>query len=120
MSNLIGFLSPQGEFVECKYTEHSSMAETILSELRITTKNPEEEIANLGWIFLQSNFAGIPSTVDNNIPLTDAQINWIEKNYEKLNKKQKYFISEKLKKDEICKNCRFPSYLTEVNWSGLV
>jgi hypothetical protein len=115
----IGFLSPNGEFIECKYTEHSMVADKILKTLNIFSENPEQDIAQLGWMFFQNNFAGIPIT-GNNIPLTELQITWIIINYEALNKKQKYFISEKLKKDNLCKNNRYPSYLTEVNWSGLI
>ena len=115
----IGFLSPEGEFWECEYTKHSIVANKILMKMNIMSSNPEEDIANLGWVLLQNNFAGIPST-NKNIPFTDAQIDWIMKNYEYLNKKQRYFISEQLKKDDLCKNNKYPSYLREVNWNGLI
>ena len=116
---ITGFLSPDGVLTECSYTEHSKTAEKILTELNIPTKNPEEDIANLGWLFLQVNYAGIPST-KGNIPITDAQIKWIVENYDSLNKQQRYFISEKLKQDDDCKHNYYPSFLTDVKWSGLL
>ena len=54
------------------------------------------------------------------IPLTDAQVQWIVKNYDSLNKQQHYFISEKLKADDDCKHGHYPDYLTDVKWSGLL
>ena len=116
---LTGFVSPDGEFIQCSYTQHSAISAKILKELGKESANPEEDLANLGWLFLQVNFAGIPST-NGNIPLTDKQVDWIVKNYDSLNKQQHYFISEKLKKDDENKHHKDPSYLTEVNWSGLI
>ena len=116
---LTGFLSPDGEFIPCSYTEHSKVSENILNQLIIPIENPEEDLANLGWMFLQVNFAGIPST-NGNIPLTDAQVKWIVENYDSLNKQQHYFISEKLKNDDDHKHGHYPDYLTNVRWSGLL
>lgn len=115
----IGFVSPEGDFIMCGYTEHSKKAEEILSSLNIESVNPEGDIANLGWMFLQINYAGIPSNKEG-VLLTDKQVEWILKNYDNLNHKQKYFISETLKKDEEKKKHKYPAYLTEVNWSGLI
>ena len=116
---ITGFLSPDGVLTKCGYTEHSKTAEKILCELNIPSQNPEEDIANLGWLFLQVNYAGIPST-KGNIPITDAQIKWIVENYDSLNKQQRYFISEKLKQDDERKHNYYPSFLTDVKWSGLL
>ena len=116
---LTGFLSPDGEFIACSYTEHAKVSENILKQLNKPIVNPEEDLANLGWMFLQVNFAGIPST-KGNITLTDAQVQWIVKNYDSLNKQQHYFISEKLKADDDCKHGHYPDYLTDVKWSGLL
>ena len=84
---LTGFLSPDGEFTPCSYMEHAKVSENILKQLNKPIVNPEEDLANMGWMFLQVNFAGIPST-NGNIPLTDAQVKWIVENYDSLNKQQ--------------------------------
>ena len=115
---IIGFLSPNGEFVECKELEHS--AKRICEENNIETNNFERELANRGWCFFQKNYAGIPADIKPLPFITDEQVDWIIKNYENINRKQRYFISEKLKHDEIYKKRTLPDGIDSVPFSGLL
>ena len=101
MSNLIGFLSPEGEFFKCDSEEHHLLATKLIENFEYNqTNNCQIELANNGWCFFQTNFAGIPAETSPVPKISDSQAKWIEANYDKLNRKQKYFISEKLKLDD--------------------
>ena len=118
---VIGFLSPCGEFISCDELQHSKIAEEILLNLKkINIINPEVELANLGWCFFQKNFAGIPADCKPYPKLTDEQIQWIISNYDSLNRKQHYFISEKLKLDETSSYRSLPDGIDNVPFTGLV
>lgn len=118
---VIGFLSPDGKFIKCNQLEHSLVAMGILINLGMTEyTNPEVNLANLGWMTFQSNFAGIQAEIKPVPQLTDKQIDWIVENYDLLNKKQRYFISEKLKFDETYKKRNLPEGIDNVDFSGLI
>ena len=121
MSGLIGFLSPEGEFTPCNDYEHISVASEILTKNGMTENiSADIHLANLGWMLFQQNFAGIPAEVKPIPQLTDKQVDWIIKNYDNINRKQRYFISEKLKFDEINKKRNLPQGIDNVPFTGLI
>ena len=120
-NKITGFLSPEGEFIKCNQLEHSIVAMEILINLGMTENtNPEVNLANLGWMTFQSNFAGIQAEIRPIPELTDKQVDWIVENYDLLNKKQRYFISEKLKFDKTYKKRNLPEGIDNVSFSGLI
>ena len=118
---LIGFLSPDGEFIKCNECEHIAVATEILNKNGMT-KNCSADIylANMGWMLFQQSFAGIPAEVRPVPQITDKQVDWIINNYDKINRKQRYFISEKLKFDEINKKRVLPQGIDNVPFTGLI
>ena len=122
MKQYIGFLSPEGDFYECSQYEHIKLSEKIVKEKSLYSESTSETqtiLANNGWCFFQSNYAGIPAEINPQPKFTDEQISWIMKHHEELNQKQKYFISEKLKLDEE-DNDFLPRELTNVNYPGII
>lgn len=117
----IGFLSPNGEFIQCAEQQHLQKANELAMQLGIqNSQNPEIELANLGWCFLQRHFAGIPAEIKPAPQFTDEQIQWILDNYDSLNRQQHYFISEKLKFDEMYKKRNLPKGIDNVPFPGLL
>lgn len=118
---ILGFLSPDGVFYPCNQFEHSTIAFELLQKIDIQEcDNPEVNLANLGWMTFQSNFAGIQAEIRPIPALTDQQVDWIIEHYEQINRKQRYFISEKLKFDQTYKKRKLPEGIDNVGYSGLI
>lgn len=121
MNDIIGFLSPEGELIECEQFNHIQIASQITAERYFFKMgDPQVILANEGWCFLQKIFAGIPAEIDPKPKFTDQQIKWIMDNYDRLNHKQRYFISEKLKMDDVENNLHLPEEVRQIQYPGLV
>lgn len=79
-----GWLSPSGKFFGCDYRHH-------LDQARYVHKKREEELENLGWIKISyriyynkdktRSLEAIFSAKDNDVNITDEQLNYIKNNY---------------------------------------
>lgn len=45
----LGWLSPEGELVECRHFDHLSVARDILDSVHVSYDHPDDKLLELGW-----------------------------------------------------------------------
>lgn len=89
---MLGFLSPNGDFINCKEYSHISTAERILTEHLgyIGVTNAVDTLCSLGWVVIQNTFVGFASFRTLHFcTLTEAQRDFIEQHWTELSTPQK-------------------------------
>lgn len=102
---MIGFLSPEGKFIECCSWGHTDKAKEICEEKYnkefTIGLEAEDYLLSLGYLVLRARDAYMSYLNDCKwIVLTDEQINWLTENIETLNENQKKDLNEILNDQE--------------------
>lgn len=85
---MLGFLSPDGEFYQCKYYGHLDLANEILQKRYKTFRHNEvETLCDLGWAIIQDGFVGFVGW--HNQTYTTQQDEWFVNHYNKMELAQK-------------------------------
>lgn len=94
-----GWLSPEGRLYVCKYQEHWEKARKILKTLGINYAfSPEEKLRKMfQWVSMGSSIGLSYVTIATNdkglCPYTEKQINWLLRNFNKLDKEQQDYLN---------------------------
>lgn len=87
---MLGLLSPEGRFFECKYGKHMELADKILNEkYGEESYLPVEALCIKGWISIQESFLGFVMDRMFCIPNpTKEQLEWLYNNEKNMNLEQ--------------------------------
>lgn len=97
---MIGFLSPEGEYIECTSWEHTSKAHEIcvekFGESFSNGVSAEDYLLSLGYLVIRARDAYMTywNKDQKAILLTDIQISWLTSNAERFNEWQKKDMNE--------------------------
>ena len=92
--NKIGFLAPNGDFIECESWEHMSFALDLVEKMKdapdkakFNGLTAEEYLQELGYIVVRaSDVYGLMGRIvddrGHRLHMTDIQIKWLEDNYD--------------------------------------
>lgn len=104
---MLGFLSPEAEFYECRFFEHISLADRILKEkYNIEDNLSVEELCSRGWIVIQSSFVGFTGTNIKKttvITFSPKQEKWLYDHYDDFTYDQKIGLNLSLDINEMYK-----------------
>lgn len=87
---MLGLLSPDGKFFECKYGKHTETADKILKEYyNETSYLPVESLCKKGWMSIQRNFCGFVLDKMYHLPaMTYEQKVWLSSHIQDMNIEQ--------------------------------
>ena len=95
---MLGFLSPSGEFFQCEYRGHLTLADKLLMDFYDQeSNNPVDKLCRCGWVIIQSSFIGFAGDNAYHIPqLTKEQKSWLEESEDRMTHSQRVSL-------ELCK-----------------
>lgn len=97
---MVGFLSPEGEYIKCASWEHTSKAHEIcvekFGESFFNGLSAEDYLLSLGYLVIRARDTYMTYWDKDHkaILLTDKQLSWLTENAEQFNEEQKKDMNE--------------------------